>query len=190
MFISLLTRKSYLFRTEPTKLNDPPSENPSSSSGSMILSNSANPPSDGGESSLIENGGMDIDLDETEDSKKIDKKKEKIEHVETIHPEIHTHSSAHISNKDGKKKASKLVQDPKVVNLKKREKQINEENIHAQRNKELLLVRKEDIERIYEQKNYAYLRPEEMKNLRLVSKPIPEDTDPDTSDQKSGEKKP
>ncbi|KOX77730.1 hypothetical protein WN51_10519, partial [Melipona quadrifasciata] len=147
----------YLFRTEPTKLNDPPSENPSSSSGTIILSNSANPPNDGGESSLIENGEMDIDLGETEDSKKIDKKKEKIEHVETIHPEIHTHSSGHISNKDGKK--SKLV-------------------------------RKEDIERIYEQKNYAYLRPEEMKNLRLVSKPTPEDTDPDTSDQKSGENKP
>lgn len=36
--------------------------------------------------------------------------------------------------------ASKLVQDPKVVNLKKREKQIKEENIHAQRNEELLCM--------------------------------------------------
>ncbi|XP_043527791.1 uncharacterized protein LOC122538091 [Frieseomelitta varia] len=176
---------------EPTKLNDPSSENPSSSSDSIILTNSADPPSDGGESSWIENGETDIDLDETKDSKKINKKKEESEHVETIHPEIHRHSNAHISNKDRKKKASKLVQDPKVVNLKKREKQTKEENIHAQRNEELLSVKKKDIERIYEQKNYAYLRPEAMKNLRFVSKPIPEDTDPDTSsDQKSGEKKP
>ena len=52
-------------------------------------------------------------------------------------------------------------------------------------------AKKNDIERIYEQKNYAYLRPEEMKHLRFVSKPMPEDIDPDTSsDQKSGEKKP
>ncbi|CAD1478368.1 unnamed protein product, partial [Heterotrigona itama] len=147
------TRKmSYLFRIEPAKLNDPPSEDPSSSSDSIILENSANPPSDGG--SLVGNGEIGTDLGETEDSKKINKKKEEYEHVETIHPEIHTQSSAHIPKKDVKK-----------------------------------TVKKEDIERIYEQKNYAYLRPEEMKNLRLVSKPIPEDTDPDTHLQKSGKKK-
>lgn len=53
-------------------------------------------------------------------------------------------------------------------------------------------MKRKDIERIYEQKNYAYLRPEQMKSLRLVSKLIPDtDADSDTSpDQKSGEKKP
>lgn len=29
-------------------------------------------------------------------------------------------------------------------------------------------IKKEDIEKIYEQKNYAYLRPEDMKNFRLI----------------------
>lgn len=111
MFISFLTRKGYLCRTEPTKLNDPSSESPSSSSDSIILSNSASPPSDGGESSWIENGEIDTDLGETKDSKKINKKKEESEHVETTHPEIHGHSSGHISNKDRKKSKRLLFAD-------------------------------------------------------------------------------
>lgn len=113
MFISFLTRKSCLFRTEPTKLNDPASENPSSSSHSIILSNSANSPNDGGESSWIESDEMDTDFSEMKDSKKISKKKEESEHVETIHPDIHSHSNAHVSNKDEKKSKRLPLTDSK-----------------------------------------------------------------------------
>lgn len=46
-------------------------------------------------------------------------------------------------------------------------------------------LKKEDIQKIYEQKNYAYLRPEEMKHLRVAPKPKSQDTDSDTSTDSS-----
>ncbi|XP_043800190.1 uncharacterized protein LOC122718879 [Apis laboriosa] len=98
------------------------------------------------------------------------KNKDNKTHVKTIKPNITMTVSSPPSNPshETKSNASNLIQNPKIVKLGSLDEQKNDQSIYSMRNDDLLSIKKEEIEKIYEQKNYAYLRAEDMKNFRLI----------------------
>ncbi|KOC66294.1 hypothetical protein WH47_07363 [Habropoda laboriosa] len=159
------------------------SGNLSNVSDTLNLSNPPNPHND--VPSAMDTAQADSGATELHDSKKTEKKEKELPaHVETIQPDINIASHGVSTNiaKRNKKEKSKLVQQPAVVSLmlgdRQNEVRYFEDDIRSLRNQQLLLVKKEEIEKIYEMKNYAYLRPEQMKNLRLVSRSKPTPNNP------------
>ncbi|CAL7945356.1 unnamed protein product [Xylocopa violacea] len=191
-----LVTKSYRNFLDILKQSQP--SNPSNPTDSMSLSNPSNPSNPSSDAlPPVENIETNSDGSPLNDSgKKVGKtNKEQFAYVETIQPDISglpSHgANTRASKRTIKNKATKLVQEPQVVNRVLEEKQNEEENVHALRKEQLLSVNKEEIQKIYEMKNYAYLRPEEMKNLRLVSRPrtppmnsvTPTESDPNKIDK-------
>ncbi|CAK9810941.1 hypothetical protein ANTQUA_LOCUS6696 [Anthophora quadrimaculata] len=146
--------------------------------------NLSNPPNNNDASTTMDATQADSGATEFQDAKKIEKKEtEPPSRVETIQPDINLAShgvNTNITRRTKKESNNKLVQQPEIVNLMLDDKQSDarykEDDIRSLRNQQLLSVKKEEIEKIYEMKNYAYLRPEQLKNLRLASRskpPIP-----------------
>ncbi|XP_026673817.1 actin cytoskeleton-regulatory complex protein PAN1-like [Ceratina calcarata] len=172
--------------SNPSKLS-----NPSGSPKPSRRSNPSEPP----KSYYSSNPGsmpppIDFNAGDIEDKLGIEdlKKHKDPVHVETIQPNLNypmqgggnpAISKRQIKSSTGDN--SSLVEDPETVNLIKGEKDIDDTRIHTMRNQELLSVEGQVIREIYEAKNYAYLRPEEMKNLRLVSRPRPPTTESNTT---------
>ncbi|XP_076231145.1 uncharacterized protein LOC143177201 [Calliopsis andreniformis] len=128
-------------------------------------------------------------IDKEDDLKKLtDRDKGSAPRVETIQPDSNPslHGvSGNIPKNLREDEPSDLVQRPKPENVsldeRRKEEESREESIHAIRQAQLLSVTKQEIEQIYELKNYAYLRPEEMKHLRFNVQSNPGARDPEES---------
>ncbi|CAK9805866.1 hypothetical protein ANTPLA_LOCUS4693 [Anthophora plagiata] len=143
--------------------------------------NLSNPSNNNDAPATMDAAQADCGATEFKGAKKIEKKEtEPPSRVETIQPDVNLAShgvNTNITRRNKKESKNKLVQQPEVVSLmlgdKQNEARYKEDDIRSLRNQQLLSVKKEEIEKIYEMKNYVYLRPEQMKNLRLASRSKP-----------------
>lgn len=104
-------KRSHLFRTEPTKSNNPPSEKPPNPLDSVVLSNPTTPSNDGSSLVEVESGEADIDVNEEETAKKRGKQSKESAHVHTIQPDVNIPHGPRIPNSYEKKRMRISISD-------------------------------------------------------------------------------
>lgn len=104
-------KRSHLFRTEPTKSNNPPSENPPNPLDSVVLSNPTTPSNDGSSLVEVESGEADIDANGEEIAKKRGKQSKESAHVHTIQPDVNIPLGPCVPNSYEKKRMCISISD-------------------------------------------------------------------------------